>query len=58
MQVNASKCVQVQNLKYYFIPEDRTKAPLTLEHEVLDPKKGANKFNTLTRIIPYLDKNK
>ena len=52
--------------------EERTKIPLTLEHEVLGImidtnlnfyshlkqlcKKDANKFNALTRIIPYLDK--
>ena len=55
-----------------FLLEDRTKIPLTLEHEVLvitiDTnlnfyshlkqlfKKVANELNVLTRIIPYLDK--
>ena len=55
-----------------FLLEDRTKIPLTLEHEVLvitiDTnlnfyshlkqlfKKVANELNALTRIIPYLDK--
>ena len=51
-----------------FIHEDRTKIPLTLEHEVLGItidanlkqlcKKVANKLNALTRIIPFLVKNK
>ena len=55
-----------------FILEDRTKIPLTLEHEVLRItietnlnfysrlkqlcKKVANKLNALSKIIPYLDK--
>ena len=55
-----------------FILEDRTKIPLTLEHEFLGItidtnlnfynrlkelcKKVANKLNALTRIIPFLDK--
>ena len=51
--------------------QDRTKIPLTMEHEVLGItiysnlnfycdlkqlcKKVANKLNALTKIIPYLD---
>ena len=55
-----------------FTLEDRTKIPLTLEHEILgitiniNPnfdchlkqlcQKAANKLNALIRIFPYLDK--
>ena len=56
-----------------FILEDRTKVPLTLEHEVLGItidtnlnfyslkklcKKVAHKLNAVSTIIPYLEKKK
>ena len=76
MLLNLSKCfyfyLDLKSVINYFILEDRTKIPLTLEHEVLGItidtylnfyshlrqlcKKVANKLNALTRNIPYLDK--
>ena len=76
MLLNLSKCfylyLGLKSVINYFILEDRTKIPVTLEHEVLGItidtylnfyshlrqlcKKVANKLNALTRNIPYLDK--
>ena len=66
-------CLGAKSEINHFILEDRTKRPLTLKHEILGItidnnlnfyshlkqlcKKVANKFNVLTRIIPYLDES-
>ena len=76
MVLNPSKCfcmcLGLKSEINNFILEDRTKIPLTLEHEVLGItidtnlnfyrhlkqlcKKVANKLNALTRILSFLDK--